>query len=105
MKKYLLSLAVILSSVLLTACDDNDNGKNIYSVPVTKGAYVICSGNVWGGIQGSLTYIDYATGTASLNQFAAKNGRTLRSTPNNDIVYGGCQNTCFYQADQVDTVD
>lgn len=88
MKKYLLSLAVILSSVLLTACDDNDNGKNIYSVPVTKGAYVICSGNVWGGIQGSLTYIDYATGTASQNQFAAKNGRSLGSTPNNAIVYG-----------------
>ena len=105
MKKYLLSLAVILSSVLLTACDDNDNGKNIYSVPVTKGAQVICSGNVWGGIQGSLTYIDYATGTASLNQFAAKNGRSLGSTPNNAIVYGDKMYIAVTDDNTIEVVD
>lgn len=105
MKKYFFSLAVILSSVLLTACDDNDNGKNIYSVPVTKGAYVICSGNVWGGIQGSLTYIDYATGTASQNQFAAKNGRSLGSTPNNAIVYGDKMYIAVTDDNTIEVVD
>lgn len=105
MKKYLLSFAVLLSALLFTACNDKDNGKNIYSVPVTKGAYVICSGNAWGGIQGSLTYIDYTTGTAAPNQFAAKNGRSLGSTPNNAIVYGDKMYIAVTDDNTIEVVD
>lgn len=45
MKKYLLSMAVLLSATLFTACDDKDNGNNSYVIPVAHGAYVLCSGN------------------------------------------------------------
>ena len=88
MKKYLLSFAVVLSATLFTACNDKDNGGGTYTIPVTNGAFVICSGNVWSGIDGSLTYIDYATGTSVNDQFYAKNGRKLGGTPNDIMVYG-----------------
>lgn len=88
MKKYLLSLVVLLSATLFTACDDKDNGKNVISVVVTNGSYVLCAGNAWSGIDGSLTYIDYATGISANDQFYAKNGRSLGGTPNDILVYG-----------------
>ena len=88
MKKYLLSFAVVLSAALFTACNDKDNEGGTYTIPVTNGAYVICSGNAWSGIDGSLTYIDYATGTSVNDQFYAKNGRKLGGTPNDIMVYG-----------------
>ena len=88
MKKYLLSMAVLLSATLFTACDDKDNGNNSYVIPVAHGAYVLCSGNTWSGINGSLTYIDYVSGTSANDQFYAKNGRTLGGTPNDIMIYG-----------------
>ena len=106
MKKYLSSLAVLLmSTALFTACDDNDNGKNILSVPVTNGAYVICGGNMSGNINGSLTYIDYATGTAAQNQFRAKNGRELGMTPNDALVYGDKMYIVVTNENTVEVVD
>ena len=89
MKKYLLSFAVMLmGTALFTACDDSDNGPYYIPVAVSNGAYVICGGNQSSSIDGSLTYIDFATKTAAQNQFAAKNGRTLGLTPNDALVYG-----------------
>lgn len=89
MKKYLLSFAVMLmGTALFTACDDSDDGPNYVPVAVSNGAYVICGGNQSSSINGSLTYIDFATKTAAQNQFAAKNGRTLGLTPNDALVYG-----------------
>ena len=58
MKKYLLSFAVLMSATLFTACnkDNDDHGK----VPViaSEGFYVVCSGNMSSGINGSLSYYD-----------------------------------------------
>ena len=105
MKKYLLSLTVLLSATLFTACNDKDNGSNIYTVPVTNGAYVICSGNVWSGIQGSLTYIDYATGTAADHQFKAKNGRELGGTPNDIMIYGDKMYIAVTDENTIEVVD
>ncbi len=91
MKKYLLSFAVMLAGAsLLTGClsDSDDNTEKKYQVPVSRGAFVVCSGNSWSGIDGSLTYYDYITGNVSQKAFSGKNGRVLGNTPNDAIVYG-----------------
>lgn len=90
MKKYLLSFAVLLmGAALFTACnDDNDGPYYPFPVVVSDGAYVICGGNMGSSINGSLTYIDYATQSASQNVFKNKNGRSLGMTVNDAIIYG-----------------
>ena len=91
MKKYLLSMSVMLMGVsMLTSClSDNDNNDNdTYPVIVSNGVYVVCGGNMSNNIEGSLTYYDYKTKTASQKVFAAKNGRGLGLTANDALVYG-----------------
>ena len=104
MKKHLLILtALVMSMSLFTACseDDNDNnndvqlpvnGSNVSNVSNgsngSNGIYVVNSGNINNGIEGSLTYYDYTTASATQNAFKAVNGRSLGSTPNDAIVYG-----------------
>ena len=92
MKKYLLSMSVMLMGVsMLTSClsdNDDDNNNNTYPVIVSNGVYVVCGGNMGNNIDGSLTYYDYKTKTASQKVFAAKNGRGLGLTANDALVYG-----------------
>ncbi len=89
MKKKIFSWAVVLMGALvMTACDESDNENPYYPVLVSNGAYVVCGGNQYSNITSSLTYIDYASGTAAQNQFRAKNGREMGMTANDAIVYG-----------------
>lgn len=89
MKKQLLSLAVLMmGAALFTACDDNDDNHGTYVVPVTKGAFLVCSGNSGKNIGGSLSYLDYSSGMVGNQQFQQKNGRALGTTPNDVLVYG-----------------
>lgn len=89
MKKYLLSLAVLMmGTAFLTSCDDNDSDPIPVPVVVSNGAYVVCGGNESSNINGSLSYIDYNLGTASQNLFKAMNGRNLGLTPNDAVIYG-----------------
>lgn len=87
MKKYLLSIAVLVSALIFTGCE-KDKGRSVITIPVTTGAMVVCGGNVGGNIPSSVTYIDYATGAATQNQFYANNHRELGQTANDAIVYG-----------------
>lgn len=88
MRKILMNVAVItMGATLFTACEKDDSKKS-YPVAVSNGAYVICTGNESSVIDGSVSYIDYATGTASQKQFEAKNGRKLGMTANDALVYG-----------------
>ena len=87
MKKYLLSLAV-LSVALFSACNE-DNEKQQYEIPVSKGAYVVGSGNTGSGIPGNLTYYDYTTRKATPDAFGAANsGMKLGMTANDAMCYG-----------------
>ena len=91
MKNYLLSMAVMLMGAsLLTSClsDDDDKKQDPVPVLVSNGAYVVCGGNMSNNIDGSLTYYDYKTKTASQKVFAANNGRGLGMTANDALVYG-----------------
>lgn len=91
MKKFVWSMAVMLTGVgMLTSClsDNDDDNNNTYPVIVSNGVYVVCGGNMSSNIEGSLTYYDYKTKTASQKVFQAKNGRGLGLTANDALVYG-----------------
>ena len=93
MKKYLLSLAVMaMGATLLTGClgDDSKGSDTPAEIPVTKGVFIINNGNYYSSIDGSLTYINYATMTPSAQQNVHQtvNGESLGGTPNDVIVYG-----------------
>jgi len=93
MKKYLLSLAVMATgATLLTGClgDDSKGSDTPAEIPVTKGVFIINNGNYYSSIDGSLTYINYATMTPSAQQnvYQTVNGESLGGTPNDVIVYG-----------------
>ena len=93
MKNYLLSLAVMaMGTTLLTGClgDDSNGSRTPSEIVVTKGVFVINNGSSYQGIDGSLTYIDYATMTPSAQQnvYQMVNGESLGGTPNDVLVYG-----------------
>jgi hypothetical protein len=92
MKKYLLSLAVMaMGATLLTGClGDDSNSNTPTEIPVTKGVFIINNGSSYQSIDGSLTYINYATTTPSAQQnvYQMVNGESLGGTPNDVLVYG-----------------
>ena len=93
MNKYLLSLAVMaMGATLLTGClgDDSKGSDTPAEIPVTKGVFIINNGSSYQSIDGSLTYINYATMTPSAQQnvYQKVNKRSLGGTPNDVLVYG-----------------
>ncbi len=92
MKKYLLSLAVMaMGTTLLTGClGDDSNSNTPTEIPVTKGVFIINNGSSYQSIDGSLTYINYASMTPSAQQnvYQMVNGESLGGTPNDVLVYG-----------------
>ena len=90
MKKYVFGFALMMGATLLTGClgDDSTNNEG-QPIVVTQGALVINNGNENSGIDGSLTYLDFATGLSQQNVYKkANNNRSLGITPNDVIVYG-----------------
>lgn len=88
MKKFLFGSAVLMSSMLFTACDNNDS-PNKYVVPVSNGVYLVCSGNQSNSINGSLTYYDYISKSSVKDAFSAANsGQSLGLTANDALRYG-----------------
>ena len=89
MKKHLFNLAALMmGAALFTACSNSDDDNTPVPVAVANGLYVICSGNTSSGIDGSLTYFDYQSISATPDAFKAANGRSLGQTVNDAIIYG-----------------
>lgn len=92
MRKFLLSFIVMLTgSVLLTGClKDDDENKSTQTYLATQGAFIINNGNIYNGIDGSLTFLDFKTEPFGVTQnaFQSANGRSLGGTPNDVMVYG-----------------
>ena len=89
MKKYLLSLVVLLvGAVSFTSCDNEEDTPQLHLVTTSNGAFVVCTGNMSGKIGGSISYLDYKKGKMTNDAFITANGRGLGDTPNDGIVYG-----------------
>lgn len=90
MKKYLLSLAVLLMGVsLFSSCEDDDDDVNPRDLKkVTHAAYVVNAGQQAIGSTGTLTRVDMGTWTTAQNVFSQVNGRNLGVTVNDAIIYG-----------------
>ena len=91
MKKYLLSVAVmVMGTTLLTGClgDDSKGGDTPSEIVVTKGALVINNGSSNQSIDGSLTFFDAMSGAAEADIYKKVNGKSLGGTANDVLVYG-----------------
>ncbi len=78
-----------VDSITFTAPAESDPPSGgTYPVLVSRGAYVVCGGNMSSNIDGSLTYYDYSTKTATQKAFQAVNGRSLGLTATDALVYG-----------------
>lgn len=88
MKKNLFGLLSLCMGIALISSCNTESDPVIVEVPVSDGAYVVGSGNMSAGIDGSLTYYDYASSTAKQNAFASANGKSLGLTANDAMRYG-----------------
>ena len=79
-----------MAACSLTSCSDDEDDNNFVVCPVetSYGVFVVNGGNKSGGIEGSLTYYDYGTQTATQNVYQTANGVALGETPNHAVVYG-----------------
>ena len=89
MKKILFNLIVMaLGTTLLTGCLSDDKNDQPAEYVVTNGALIVNNGNSSNGIDGSLTFLDYESGSARQNVFKNANGISLGGTPNSVMCYG-----------------
>lgn len=94
MKKYLLSIAVLMAATIsFTSCDDDDDCTTCPppATIVQNGVYVINEGSYSYQINGTLNFLGYdvAKGTYSMTDsiFEKVNGRSLGGTPNDAIIF------------------
>lgn len=89
MKKYLSFAALAACAMFcMTSCDDKDETPELIPVQTSEGVFVLNSGNQSSKIDGSLTYYDYATGTATQKVYKAANDKSLGVTIPGAVVYG-----------------
>lgn len=107
-KSILLSAMLLFACVGFTSCsDDDDNGKtpNPEAPSVSEGAFVLNQGNMGNKIEGSLTYLDYATGMASQNVYQNANGQSLGNTPQCAVPYGSKIYLGIYESNVITVID
>ena len=101
MLRKLSHVALLMGAILLTGCLKNDNDdKKGQEYIVTEGAFIVDAGNPSNGIDGSLNFIDFATGTAVRNIYP------IGQNPSDVLVYGnkvyvvGCGTNTIYVLDK-----
>lgn len=106
MKKHFYSfLLLALSTLAFTSCDkDEPFGPIIDPVYNTVGLFVLNEGNHYSKIDGSLSYIDYATGKFTDGMFNASNNRSLGGTPNDMIEVNDRLYICVTDENRVEVV-
>ena len=90
MKHQLKTWACIIAGAMaIIACSDDDEPKKEQpKVDVANGVFILNEGSYFDKVDGSLDYLDYATGKVTRAIFKNKNGRALGGTPNNAIICG-----------------
>lgn len=90
--KKLLYLTMVTAAVItgLASCESNepDPTPDPDAPTTSAGAYILCQGQYYNGVEGGLYAIDYNGGTISDDVFKAANGYTLGDTPQCAIAYG-----------------
>ncbi len=110
MKKSILwGVMLSLSCACVSSCSDDDDKDKAPDpeVPVVaEGAFVLNQGNMTDKIEGSLTYLDYAKGTASQNVYQnANNGQSIGNTPQGAVLYGSKIYLAIYESNVITIID
>lgn len=107
MKQFTKLMLMAACSLGFTACSDDDepNLPNPDVPTEAEGAFILNQGNYSKQIEGSLTLIDYTSSTASQNIFQRANGRSLGSTPQAAVVYGGKIYLGIYGSNVIEILD
>lgn len=89
MKKFLSIFAVVAVAALgFTSCSDDDDDPMYDVLRSSNGVYILNAGNKSAGIEGSITYVDNATGAVSQKVYQQANGKSLGRTVNDAVTYG-----------------
>lgn len=94
-------LAAIAITPFLSSCDPNNEVEN---TEISTGVYVLNSGK-FGKNNSTITYYDFASGFATTDVFAQKNGRILGDTGEDIIQYGSKIYIAVYQSSLIEVVD
>lgn len=77
---------------ILTACsEDVTNEPPLEELP-SKGMLVICQGNQFAGLTGTIDVVDFSSSNVTSNAFSTVNGEALGDTPQGGFSYKG---TCY----------
>ena len=104
-KQFKTCVCILAGALLFAACSDDDEKKVLEELTVTDGMFILNEGSYFSKIDGSLDYLDYATGTVSRNVFKNKNGRSLGGTPNNAVICGSKMYITTADENRVEVVD
>lgn len=94
----------LLGSTALYSCS-SDEPVIIDPVEVSNGVFVLNQGVMSASLPGTLTYFDYAKGTATEDIFSAANGTVLGDTPQDVLAYGAKLYLAVYQSNLIRILD
>lgn len=89
MFKHFKIILPALLALSLTACSDDDPILPPPTPPSSNGMLVICQGNQYSGITGSIDAIDFTSKTVTRDAFFAANRQALGDTPQGGILKDG----------------
>lgn len=87
-KQIMLAACCLLAGGLLTGCDEDSDVNVSDFVPGREGAYVVNQGNFYGGVTGTMSYLNFADGSVTGNAFFNANSQHLGDTPQAPVRYG-----------------
>lgn len=106
--KFFLILGFVVAAFCgLTSCE-KDNELKLPDEDITpghEGLFVLCQGQYYNGIEGSLNVIDYKSEKSQLNIFRSANDRYLGGTPQCGIVYGSKIYIGVYESNTIEIIE
>lgn len=107
MKTKFYAFLMMGAALFATSCSDDKDDPVIDPVyqTDTDGVFIVNEGSYYSNVNGSLSYLDYATNTLTDGLFASVNGRTLGGTPNNAIIWGSKMYIACTDENRVEVVD
>ncbi len=109
-KKFLNGFLAAMLSFSLFSCSDSKDEPNpeppVNPVPTkTAGAYVLNQGQLDMGVEGSLSFIDFADLSVENNLFQKVNNRSLGNTPQCGVRYGSKLYLGIYESNTIEVVN